>query len=242
MMSKFYLDNKPYLSLSAFILSQNKWRDIMNKKTCSKCKKEKNIDCFRKEKRTKSGLQSQCKECEKKYRELNKEKYSNYMKKYYKENKEEINKKNKIYRINHKDEIKKRDKKYRETHREQINNREIIRRKNDKIYNLKCNVRGMIKNSFRRCGFKKKQKAEKIYGCSVDELINHLIKTYENNYNEKWSWEYLNEVHVDHIIPLATATNEKDVIRLCHYSNLQLLKAKDNLCKSSKLDWSINNE
>lgn len=214
----------------------------MNNKVCSKCKKEKNIDCFRKEKRTKSGLQSQCKECEKKYRELNKEKYSNYMKKYYKENKNEINNKNKIYRQKHKEEIKERDKKYRENHKKERNERDFNRKQNDKIYKLKCNIRGMIKNSFRRRGFKKKQKGEEIYGCSINELIEHLIKTYEKNYNRKWDWEYLSEVHVDHIIPLATAKTEEEVIKLCHYTNLQLLKAKDNLDKKDDLDWSLQNE
>ena len=29
MMSKFYLDNKPYLSLSTFFISLQEWRDIM---------------------------------------------------------------------------------------------------------------------------------------------------------------------------------------------------------------------
>ena len=40
----------------------------METKVCKKCGKEKNIDEFRKEKRVKSGLQAQCKMCEKEYR------------------------------------------------------------------------------------------------------------------------------------------------------------------------------
>lgn len=39
----------------------------MNTKICSKCKIEKTVDCFRKEKRTKNGLQAQCKMCKKQY-------------------------------------------------------------------------------------------------------------------------------------------------------------------------------
>ena len=61
----------------------------MNTKICSKCKIEKTIDCFRKEKRVKSGLQAQCKMCEKEYRLKNREKQIKYMKEYYKKNKEE---------------------------------------------------------------------------------------------------------------------------------------------------------
>lgn len=211
----------------------------METKICSKCKIEKTIDCFRKEKRTKNGLQAQCKMCEKEYRLKNREKQINYMKEYYKKNKEELLQKNKTYRENHKEEKKLNDKFYRENHKKERNERELIRKNQDPVYKLKCNLRGMIKNSFRRRGFKKKQKGEEIYGCSINKLIEHLIKTYENNYNEKWDWKYLKNVHVDHVIPLASANTEEEVIKLCHYTNLQLLKAEDNLNKKDKLDWRI---
>ena len=41
--------------------------------------------------------------------------------------------------------------------------------------------------------------------------------------------------HIDHIIPLASATSLDDIIRLCHYTNLQPLWCKENLKKSNKL-------
>ena len=211
----------------------------METKICTKCNIEKDLSNFRKEKRTKMGLQSQCKECEKEYRLKNREKQIIYMKQYYKNNKEILSNKNKIYRENHKEEKRKQDKLYRETHKKERNIRELTRKEKDNIYKLKCNIRGMIKNSFRRRGFKKKQKGEEIYGCTVNELIEHLIKTYENNYNERWDWKYLKDVHVDHIIPLASANTEEDVKKLCHYTNLQLLKAKDNLDKKDSLEWEL---
>ena len=214
----------------------------MNTKICSKCGVEKEISNFRKEKRTKIGLQSKCKQCEKEYRLKNHEKYNNYMKEYYKNNKEELLQKSKIYREKHKEEKRLQDKKYRQEHRKELNKKQLERKENDPIYRLKCNVRGMIKNSFRRRGFKKKQKGEKIYGCTVNELIEHLIKTYEDNYNENWKWEYLKDVHVDHIIPLANANTEEEVVKLCHYTNLQLLKAKDNLDKKDSLNWRLEND
>lgn len=214
----------------------------MEMKICTKCGVEKEISNFRIEKRTKIGLQSQCKQCEKEYRLKNREKQIDYMKKYYQKNKESLLQKNKIYRENHKEEKKIIDKIYRENHKKERNIKDLKRKEEDPIYKLKCNLRGMIKNSFRRRGLKKKQKAEQIYGCTVNELIEHLIKTYENNYNEKWDWKYLKDVHIDHIIPLANANTENEVKKLCHYTNLQLLKVKDNLNKKDSLEWELNND
>ena len=56
---------------------------------------------------------------------------------------------------------------------------------------------------------------------------------------EKWNWKYLSKVHVDHIVPLKTAKTENDIIRLNHYTNLQLLKAEYNLHKGAKLDYTL---
>lgn len=194
------------------------------------------------EKESKRKWRKNNKDKEKEYREKNKDIIKQKQKEYYQKNKKELLQKNKIYRENHKEEKRTQDKIYQENHKKERNEKEIKRKNEDSIYRMKCNIRGMIKNSFRRRGFKKKQKGEKIYGCTVNELIEHLIKTYEKNYNEKWDWKYLKNVHVDHIIPLANANTEEEVIKLCHYTNLQLLKAKDNLDKKDKLDWSLNNE
>ena len=61
-------------------------------KVCTKCKRIL-IACeinFKKAKKGKYNLASQCKVCEKKYREENKEHILEYMKQYYEENKEQI--------------------------------------------------------------------------------------------------------------------------------------------------------
>lgn len=50
------------------------------------------------------------------------------------------------------------------------------------------------------------------------------------------SFDNQGEWHLDHIIPLATAETEEEIIRLNHYTNFQPLWAFDNLSKGSKID------
>ena len=213
--------------------------------------------------------QQEIKEYNKKYRNENKDKLLKQQKEYYENNKDIILKKQSQYYKQHRDEINKKrkeylkeySKKYYETHKEQIKEynkkyrqehkdktREKSKRhyynvlKNNELLLFKKRIRGLIRTSLDRKGQIKNSYTEEILGCNMDFFIDYLIKTYENNYKEKWDWKYLKDVHIDHVIPLASVNTEEDVIRFCHYTNLQLLKAKDNLRKSDKLDWSINDE
>ena len=104
---------------------------------------------------------------------------------------------------------------------------------------FKKRIRGLIRTSLDRKGQIKNNYTEEILGCDIEFFIDYLIKTYENNYNEKWEDEYLSQVHIDHIKPLKYAKNEDEVIKYCHYTNLQLLKAKDNLDKKDSLEWEL---
>ena len=63
------------------------------------------------------------------------------------------------------------------------------------------------------------------------ELKEHM----ERQFIKGMNWENRDQWHIDHIIPLATAQCEDDVIRLNHYTNLQPLWAEDNLSKGSKI-------
>lgn len=94
--------------------------------------------------------------------------------------------------------------------------------------NKVCRICGEIKNisQFRKSG--------KYYRCDLDFFVNYLLETYKKNYGVEY--DNKEKVHIDHITPLSTAKTEEDVIKLCHYSNLQLLKAEDNLKKSNKAE------
>ena len=66
-------------------------------------------------------------------------------------------------------------------------------------------------------------------------MTKYLLETFKNRYG--YEWNGVEPVHIDHIIPLATAKTENDVVKLCYYTNLQLLKAEDNLKKGAKLEF-----
>ena len=66
-------------------------------KICPKCKEEKELSKFSKDKRAKSGLKTQCKACNKQYRAENTEQIKQYQKQYFAENPELKAKFNKKY-------------------------------------------------------------------------------------------------------------------------------------------------
>ena len=83
----------------------------------------------------------------------------------------------------------------------------------------------------------KSKKTEKILGCNFEDFHNYLLQTFRDNYG--YEYNFKEEVHIDHIIPLVTAKTEDEVTKLNHYTNLQLLKAKDNMEKRDKLNWKL---
>ena len=49
------------------------------------------------------------------------------------------------------------------------------------------------------------------------------------------TWDNYGQWHIDHIIPLSSAKNEEELIKLFHYTNTQPLWAEDNLKKGNKI-------
>lgn len=177
------------------------------------------------------------------YRKNHSEEIAEYNKKYRKENKEILKEKQRIYNQEHIEQRREHDRKYRKNNVDKLRiYRESYRKQkieSDPLFKLTVNIRHLISNSLRKQGYTKKTRTYKILGCDYDEFNQYLLQTYKNNYGEDWDGK--EDIHIDHIIPLASAKSEEDVIRLCHYTNLQLLKAKDNLNKKDKLDWNLKN-
>lgn len=198
----------------------------MQTKICSKCGRELSLDNFYKQKHGVSGF---CKECYKyrvkEYQEKNKEKINLRHKKYYENNREKISLIQKKYYENHKEARKKKVHEYK-----------TKRIKEDELFALTERVRTLIRSSISKKGYTKRSKTSEIIGCTFEQLKEHLENTWYNNYGTPYNGE---PVHIDHVIPLSTAESEEDVIKLCHYTNLQYLKPEDNLKKSDKLDYVL---
>lgn len=220
----------------------------MEVKLCKKCNKEKSTNDFRENR-------NHCRECERKYAEEYRKKYHKLTlestKKWRKNNKDKIKKYNKENRKKYNYEIteerklysKNYMKKWRRENKEHIKEykrKEYHKNKDNELYKFKIQIRNLISISFEKKGYKKGSKTEKILGCNYETFINHLLETYKKNYGVEW--DKIDSVHIDHIKPLSLAQTENDIIELNHYTNLQLLKAKDNLKKSNKLDWRLNDD
>lgn len=214
----------------------------METKICSICQKKKKLSEFD---RKKKWYLSYCKDCRKikrkQYYQTHREEEIIRAKKYQEKNKEKLKITTKLYQEKNKEHIKAYSKKWEEEHKKYRNEYakklNSKRKKKDKVYKLKCQIRTMIATCFKKKKFNKKLTNQKILGCNYETFINYLLQTYKENYGIEWNG--IEPVHIDHKKPLKYATTEDEVIKLCHYTNLQLLKAHDNLEKSAKLNWKL---
>ena len=198
---------------------------------------------------SKDGFRQPCKKCkseiDRRYRQENAEKCKARSREYYRTHKEEHRAYGKAWNAAHKDAVKESGKKYYEHHKKEIYARNRAynqaymkqRKKKDPVFKLSLQVRTNINDAFRRRGHIKDSRCAELTEMSVQDLTDHLLETFRNNYGREW--DGVEAVHIDHIIPLATAESIDDVKRLCHYTNLQLLTAEDNLRKRDSLDYEI---
>lgn len=223
----------------------------METKICCRCKKEKKLCDFNNLKSSKDGLMYHCKICNSKkakeyrikhektfkdYLEKNKETKSKYLKEYNKKNKDKIIQIRKKYYNDNKDEILLKNKEYHKNNKEKIrirkNNYTKYKRNSDVLFYLKGVSRKRIYNFLNSKGIKKNIKTYDVIGCSPEFLKEHI----EKQFTEGMSWRLMGQyIHIDHITPLSSANTEQEIYKLCHYTNLQPLWAKDNLKKGDKI-------
>jgi hypothetical protein len=190
-------------------------------KRCGCCKSILSVSCFSRDAKKADGLLRICKPCDsanhKARREKDKAAYQARKKQYYKNNPETMREAVKSYRMrNH----------------ETLLEKQRLKRKEDHLYRLKCNLRKGIKDALKHGGYSKTSKTTQILGCGIGELKTHI----ERQFTKGMSWAKLGpEIHIDHIIPLASAKSEQDLIALNHFTNLRPMWAKENMEKSDAI-------
>ena len=153
----------------------------------------------------------------KEWRKSNKDKLLDYQRKYNEENREEV---------------LKRMRKWRRKNKEDINRKRRLRKEKDPLFKLSATIRPRISSAFKAKGYTKKSKTYKLLG----EEYSTVKKFLESKFNSNMSWDNHGEWHIDHIIPLASAESEAELVALCHFKNLQPMWAIENMSKNDDYD------
>ena len=223
---------------------------VIISKICVTCNQEKPIEYFYKRKDSKDGYRNQCKDCkdliDKNNKNKNRQYYLDLKKKYYLKNKENLSKKKREYYFKNIEYIKEKNKEYRENNKETLAEKNRQWQRNHKeyrcekyhekmqneLYRIKVNLRSSINNYLNNRGICKTKKTQEILGCTYEEFKNYI----EQQFQEGMNWNNRGEWHLDHIIPMASAKNAEEAIKLCHYTNFRPLWAIDNLKKGAKIE------
>lgn len=216
--------------------------DKTQKKTCSICNIEKELNEFSICKGTKSGFYSWCLVCSKiRYKKQNKttKKYTNIDTKICNTcNKTKLVLEN--FREKHSIDgysniCKDCEKVYRKNNSKIIYQKKKQRLNTDLQFKLSESIRARVRVIL---GDNKviKPKTENLIGCTLERFIQHLQTGFYDNISLE---NHGNIWHLDHIIPCNwfDLTDIKQIKALCHYTNLQPLLIKDNSIKSNRLDW-----
>jgi len=105
------------------------------------------------------------------------------------------------------------------------------RKKTDSLFKMRCNLGTRTFKFFKYKKWNKGKSTEQLIGCDYESAHKHL----ERQFTKGMNWSNQGEWHIDHIIPLASANTKEELIKLCHYTNLQPLWAEDNLKKGATI-------
>lgn len=197
------------------------------KKKCSRCNEEKVIGLFNFSKLGKYSVSSKCKLCFSLYHTgmMNtNQAYRISRSEYRYKNKEVLLGKKRDYYKNNKDKFR-------------VSAKSIYDKKYniDKMYTFKQRLKCRMRLAFYKKRWIKGGGSEILLGSTYEIVMSHIEKQFTEGMNWDNHGRGNDKWHIDHIMPLASAKNEEELIKLCHYTNLQPLWAIDNLIKSDKI-------
>jgi len=216
-------------------------------KVCTKCKIEKELSEFSKDKSRKDKLFPQCKKCalhyhnthkkqqNKKsldYHHKHKELLNNNTKQWRENNSQKVSEYNKIYRTQHIKERRINNKKWQQENREHIHQYRSNRLKNNIEYKITYNLRNRIGSAIKNNS--KSASTKILLGCTVKFLKKYLESQFKEGMN--WNNHGVHGWHIDHIRPCASfdLSKNNEQKKCFNYKNLQPLWAEDNRQKSDK--------
>lgn len=162
----------------------------------------------------------------------------------------------KRWREENEDRVKARSAAYREKNRQELNTKQLeyyrankekviayqgkyISRKykEDHLFAVRMICRRRLLFAMAKGGYKKSSKTETILGCSFQKLVKYI----ESKFLPGMTWQNRGMFgwHLDHIIPLSSASCAEEIEKLSHYTNLQPLWAEDNWSKGAKLPHEL---
>ncbi len=103
------------------------------------------------------------------------------------------------------------------------------------IFAMKFRIRALIAGSLKNKNYTKKSRTHEVLGCDYETFTAYL----EAQFVDGMNWDNRDKWHIDHIIPIASAQTEEDVLSLNHYTNLQPLWAIDNMKKGAKMPHEL---
>lgn len=198
------------------------------KRICKICKTEKTISDYyvKKSGPTAGWIFTECKICSTnkalKWEANNKDRRRIRDNEFYAKNREKMAAKKRKYR-------ERED--FRDMERESRNKYVSKKMKTDPMFKARIAIRGRNRIWLKNRNFKKGTR--ELLGCSWLEFKSHIESlfqpgmTWDNHGTYGW--------HYDHIFPLAKCVTEEDLIRTCHYTNIQPLWAKDNIRKGDSI-------
>lgn len=174
----------------------------------------------------------------KEYYISNKDSICEKRKEYYLNNRELVNDRNRKYAIENKEFISLYKKEWSDKNIEKRRERHKYRMENDNLYKIKHTLRSIIK----RVKNGNSIGTFDILGCSSIEFKEFIESKFEDWMNWGNYGKYNGELNygwdIDHIIPLSSALNEEELIKLSHYLNLQPLCSKINrYIKKDKINY-----
>jgi hypothetical protein len=106
------------------------------------------------------------------------------------------------------------------------------RYREDLVFAVATRARARLVKAIQRAGYAKNGKTQELIGCSFQALVEHIEKQFQTG----MSWSNRDKWHIDHIIPVASARSEEELLSLFHFTNLRPLWAEENRRKSAKVE------